>query len=109
MAKEVIIYRKKGFFIKKKNKETNELTDQSPAQVETNGPETKYGIVVNSLYAEFVRFRSKPSFESEPIGVLRKYEKVEILERLDEFYKVRVEGHDVYVAAKYIKEEVKNE
>lgn len=93
---------KEEFFIKKENDETNKLTDQSPAQMETNGPETKYGIIINSLY---VKFRSRPNFESEPIGILRKDEKIEILERLDEFYKVRVEDHDVYVAAKYVKEE----
>lgn len=80
--------------------------DKSPAQMGTNGPETKNGIIVNSLY---VKIRNKPSFESEPIGLLRRDEKVVILERVNEFYKVRADhlipGRDIYVAAEDVKEE----
>lgn len=89
-------------------KSNDKHTDQSPAQVEINGPETKNGIIVNSL-SSYVKIRSKPSFESEPIGLLMRDEKVVILERVNEFYKVRADhlipGRDIYVATEYVKEE----
>lgn len=93
---------KEEFFIKKENDETNKLTDQSPAQVETNGPETKYGIVVNCLH---LLMWKEPAAWSKEMGVLIEGAKVEILEKVDNFYKICVAGIVSYVVSEYIKEE----
>lgn len=74
----------------------------SPAEVETLVPETKNGIVINSLY---VRIRREPSLESDVIKLVRKGDKVKILDRLDRFYKISIENDQLgYVASEYIKE-----
>lgn len=102
---------KEEFLIEKTNKEkakNSKMTDSSPAQVETNGPKTRNGIIVNSLY---VKMRKEPSFESETLGILRKGDQVEIHEEVDKFYKARpksvhVSGSGiVYIDKQYVKEE----
>lgn len=102
---------KEEFPIEKTNKEkakNSKMTDSSPAQVETNGPETRNGIIVNALY---VKMRKEPTFESEILGILRKGDQVEIYEQTNEFYKVRPKSvyvnnsRIVYIDKQYIKEE----
>lgn len=82
------------------------FADQPLARVEANGPETKKGIVSNCLY---LRMREEPSIESRPLdatmGLLRRGDEVEVLERINEYYKILVEGKVVYVVAECIKEE----
>lgn len=97
---------KKEFFVKEENDETNELTDRSPAQVETNGPETRKGIVTNCLY---LRMWREPNFKSETIGFLERGDEVEVLERIDDYYKIRMEGKVVYVVAECIMYCIKEE
>lgn len=77
--------------------------ENSPAEEEINGPETKNGIIVNALN---VKIRKEPSFESGTIGVVRKGDKVTILEKLKEFYKVSTEKNGIgYISLDFIKEE----
>lgn len=80
--------------------------DDYPHRVDRNGPETKIGIVQNCL---FLTMRKEPSPESETLGktmgILRRGDEVEILGRVDDYYKIRVEGKVVYVLAECIKEE----
>lgn len=78
--------------------------DDYPHRVDRNGPETKKGIVSNCLY---LQMRKKPSPESETLGktmgLLRRGDEVEVLGRVDSYYKIRVEGKVVYVAAEYVR------
>lgn len=80
--------------------------DDYPHRVDRNGPETRKGIVTNCLY---LRMREEPSIESRPLdatmGLLRRGDEVEVLERVDDYYKILVEGKVVYVVAECIKEE----
>lgn len=77
--------------------------EYSPAEVEKNGPETKNGIVVNSLH---VKVRNKPSYDSDVLEVLRKGDKVTILGKSGEFYKVSTRLNKIaYISLNFIKEE----
>lgn len=80
--------------------------DDYPHRVDRNGPETRKGIVSNCLY---LPMRKEPSPESETLGktmgLLRRGDEVEVLERVGDYYKIRVEGKIVYVVAECIKEE----
>lgn len=79
-------------------------TDESPAEVETNGPETKNGTVANALN---VNLRSEPSFDTNNvIEILKKGDKVIILDSAKEFYKVSTSTNRIgYIASDFIKEE----
>ena len=80
-----------------------EITETSPAEVETHGPETINGTVINSL---FVKVRREPSFESEVIEVLRKGDRVIILGKDREFHKVSTSvNKTAYISSEFIKEE----
>lgn len=77
----------------------------SSAEVKTNGPETKNGIIANGL---FVKVRKDPSNESDEnvIEVLRKGDKVTILGRVKNFYKVSTSvNKEGYILSLYVKEE----
>lgn len=75
----------------------------SPADVETNGPETKNGTVINSLN---VKVRKKPTYEAEVVEVLRKGDKVTITGRIGGFYKISTSVNRVgYISSDFIKEE----
>lgn len=82
------------------------FADQPPARVEANGPESRKGIVSNCLY---LQMRKEPSPESETLGktmgILRRGDEVEVLGRVDNYYKILVEGKVVYVVSECIKEE----
>lgn len=78
-------------------------TEYSPAQVEKNGPETRNGIIINSL---FVKVRRRPSLESDIAELLRKGDRVHIIEKVGDFYKIETSvNKDVYISSKFIKEE----
>lgn len=81
-----------------------EIREESLAEVETTGPETKNGTIINSL---FVKVRKKPVVEDgNVVEVLRKGDKVHILDKLDGFYKVTTSvNKGVYISSDFIKEE----
>lgn len=77
--------------------------ESSPAEVEKNGPETKNGIVINSIH---VKVRKEPSYESDVMEVLREGDKVTILDKVGDFYKVSTKSNDVaYISSDFVKEE----
>lgn len=79
------------------------LADQSPAEMETRGPETINGTVINSL---FVKVRREPNFESDVIEVLRKGDRVIILGKDGEFHKVSTSVNKIaYISSEFIREE----
>lgn len=79
------------------------ITESSPAEVESNGPETKNGIVVNSL---FVNVRREPSMKSDVVNVLRRGDSVQILDKTDGFYKINVGLIGIgYISSDFIREE----
>lgn len=79
-------------------------TAKSPAEVETMVSETiKNGIIVGALN---VNVRKGPSLESEVLEVLRKGDKVKILDKDDKFYKISTSVNPVaYISFDFIKEE----
>lgn len=80
-----------------------ETTDMYPSEIGANGPETRNGTVVNSL---FVKVRKEPSFESDVIKVLNKGDKVNIVGVVGNFYKISIDKDDVaYVSSNFIEEE----
>lgn len=85
------------------DKEVREIREVSPAELETTGPETKNGTVANSLY---VNVRKEPSYESDVLEVLRKGDKVIVLGKSGEFYKVSTSVNKIaYISSEFIKEE----
>lgn len=93
-------YRSKKYKI---DEELKENTDESLAEVETNGPETKNGKIINSL---FVKARKKPSFESDVLEILRKGDPVKIIDRVGDFYKVSTILNELaYVSSEFVMEE----
>lgn len=87
----------------KKKKFADYITEDPPAQVEEDGPETKNGIIINSLY---VKMRKEPDFESDVIELLKKGDRVIMHERSNEFYRVSTTKNRVgYIAAQYVTEE----
>ena len=79
-------------------------TESSPAKVETAVPQTvKNGIIINAL---LVNVRERPSFESRVLEVLKKGDKVKILKKGIDFWKVSTKNHSVaYISSKYVTEE----
>lgn len=78
-------------------------TEESRAEVGTNGPETIYGIVVNALN---VNVRAEPNMDSDNvIEVASKGDKVKILRKMDDFIKVETKSNNVgYIFSHYVKE-----
>lgn len=84
-------------------KEDKNITEKSPAKMETTGPETKNGTVVNSLY---VNVRKEPSYESDVLEILRKGDKVIVLGKSGEFCKVSTNINKIaYISSEFIEEE----
>lgn len=84
-------------------KELKDATEYYPAEVEKTGPETTNGIISNALY---VKARTDPSFDAEVVELLRKGDRVQIIEVVDRFHKVNTGlSKEVYVASEFIKEE----
>lgn len=80
---------------------TDESTEESPAEMETTGPETINGIISNSLN---VKMRAEPDYESIVIGLLAKGDCVKILGEENSFYKILTRtGKIAYVSSSYIK------
>lgn len=77
-------------------------TEESPAEVEATGPETKNGTVANSLT---VKLRRGPSLKHDTLEVLNKGDKVTILDKVDNFYKVSVNNRIGYILSDFVKEE----
>lgn len=80
----------------------NEETEKSPAQVETRGPETINGTIVNSL---LVNVRKEPSLESEVLEIVKKGDKVTILDKVKDFYKVETKSKIIaYISSNFVEE-----
>lgn len=85
-----------------KEKVIDSITEYSPAQVEKNGPETRNGVVVKSL---FVNLRKEPSFGSEVCETVRMGDKVTIHSIEGEFYKVSTDKNSVaYISSEFVEE-----
>lgn len=83
--------------------ETNTMTEESHAEVETAGPETINGTIAN---AALVNVRKKPDPESEVLETLRMGDKVTILGEDGGYYKVRTSVHrEAYISVRFVKEE----
>lgn len=77
-------------------------TERFPAEVETTGPETKNGIVKDCLH---VKVRNRPSYDSDVVEVLRKGDKVKILGKVGDFYRVSTSvNNDAYISSDFIEE-----
>lgn len=85
-------------------KETEEITELSPAEMETNGPETKNGIIDGAMH---VKVRREPwTGDDNVLEILRKGDRVTILGKVDGFYKVSTSVNKVaYISSDFIKEE----
>lgn len=83
--------------------EDHTVTEESPAEMETTGPETINGIIINSVH---VRARREPNIESDVIELLRKGDHVKILGNVDGFYKVETFANNIaYILSDFVKEE----
>lgn len=87
-----------------KRRETRKTAAKSPAEVETMVSETiRNGIIVGALN---VNVRKGPSMESEVLEVLRKGDKVRILDKENKFYKISTSVNRIaYIFSDFIKEE----
>ena len=80
-----------------------EVIEESPAEVETTGPETKHGIIKGSMY---VNVRREPWVDENVLEVLRLGDKVRILGAVDGFYKVSTTAHKIaYISKDFVEEE----
>lgn len=78
-------------------------TEESPAEVEANGPETKNGTVVNSL---FVKIREEPNLDAKVLDVIQSGKKVDIISKERGFYKIETDEDVIgYIASNFIEEE----
>lgn len=90
------------------NGDDNVFKDEAESKFQadegTNGPETKNGIITNSL---LVSVRKGPSYESDVLEVLQKGDKVVILgEDKNSFLKVSTKLNKVaYIFSNYVREE----
>lgn len=83
----------------------NAVKEESPAKVETTVPPTvtKNGKIVNAIH---VNVRTKPNLESDVLEILRKGDKVTILEMGESFCKVSTSKNKIaYISSKFIEEE----
>lgn len=82
---------------------TNEAKEEQQPVIETNANETtteqnKIGYVS----AEGLRVRKEPTTDSEEITSLSKNDQVKIIEQVDNWYKIDMNGEIGYVSSKYI-------
>lgn len=81
----------------------HEVIDESSAEVKTNGPQTKNGIVVNT---GCLNVRRSPRGGNNIVEVLDRGDKVQILGENGPYYKVSTSANNnVFVSKKYIREE----
>ncbi len=78
------------------------IIEKSHAEVETNGPQTKNGIVRNSI---FVNVRKEPSLESAVLDTVRRGTKVSIIDTSGSFYKILLGDSMGYISKIYVEEE----
>lgn len=81
-----------------------EIVEEYPAEVDTTGPETKNGIIVNAL---FVKLRTEPNFESIVVDTLRKGDEVTIISKVNGFSEVYMSTSNNirgYVSSNFIEE-----
>lgn len=85
-------------------KETDmRTTEMFPAEVETDGPETKNGIVKDCLH---VKVRKEPGYDSDVLEILRAGDKVTILGKVGNFYRVSTSvNRDAYISSEFVGEE----
>lgn len=82
---------------------TEDTTECSPAEVEKHGPETKNGIITNCYH---VKVRRDADYKSDVLETLSRGDKVVILGKSGNFYKVSTRLNDVaYISLDFIKEE----
>lgn len=85
--------------------EQEETAETSLAEVETTTvpPTGINGEIINTLY---VKVRREPNFDSEVLEVLRKGDKVKVLEKGNGFWKVSTSVNKIaYISSEFIKEE----
>lgn len=85
-------------------KEIAKTIEKSPTEVETPVPPTvTNGVIANALY---VKVRKEPDFESDVLEVLPKGDKVTILEKGKDFWKVSTSINKIaYISSQFVKEE----
>lgn len=94
--------------IKEENMEEDyTVTEESPAEMETTGPETINGIVTGTIInSVHVRARREPNIESDVIELLRRGDHVKILGNVAGFYKVETPANNIaYILSDFVKEE----
>lgn len=81
-----------------------EKEETSPAEVETPVPKTVInGKIVNTLH---VNVRREPTSDSDVLEILRKGDRVKVLEKGEEFWKVSTSVHRIaYISSNFIEEE----
>lgn len=88
---------------KRSKKEIFADEPKAPVEKESNGPITAHGTVCNT---ELLNIRSQPTFESKVVRTLRRGEKVDIIKKIGEFYKIALDKERVgYISSKFCKEE----
>lgn len=89
------------------DEESNLPTEESPAEMETTGPETINGIITGTIInSVHVRARREPNIESDVIELLRKGDHVKILGNVAGFYKVETFTNNIaYILSDFVKEE----
>lgn len=76
--------------------------EESSAEVETTGPETINGIIVNCIN---VKVRKKASIDSDPVEILRVGDKVLIHRQVRDFYEVNTSlNKRVYILKAFVKQ-----
>jgi len=65
-------------------------------------PSIGTAVVANPKDTQVLFLRSKPSVESESLGYYRNGKQITLLEKLDGWYKVQVDGKTGYMMAKYL-------
>lgn len=86
--------------IREKNKKR---TVRSHSKYETNGPKTINGIIANKL---LVNVRKEPRSDADVLGILNKGDRVTIIEKKADYYKIYSDDYGVcYISSNFIIEE----
>lgn len=84
------------------NNSDKEIKEESPAEVETTGPETINGVIVHCIN---VKVRKKASTESDPVEILRVGDKVHIHRQVKDFYEVDTSiNKRVYILKAFVRQ-----
>lgn len=82
---------------------TGKNIEESSAEVKTNGPQTRNGIVVNT---GCLNVRRSPRGGNNIVGFLERGDKVQIVGENGPYYKISTsENSNVFASKKYIREE----